>query len=124
MRSTARLLHTIVAWVTVAGLLVQVWLAGRGVFDKTGFDPHRSFGYMLSLLPIVLLVLGLLSGMGRRAALMAVAIFLLFILQSVFVALRADQPAVAALHPVNGFVILLIAIVLAVDSTRMRTATA
>jgi len=124
MQSTARMLHMVVAWLTVAALVVQVWLAGRGVFDTTGFDAHRSLGYTISILPIALLVLGLAGGMGRRIALMAVAIFLLIILQSVFVALRESQPAVAALHPVNGFLILLVAIVLARDSTRMRTATA
>jgi hypothetical protein len=120
MQSTARTLHMIVAWLTVAGLVVQVWLAGRGVFDTTGFDPHRSLGYTLSLLPIVLLGLGLLGGMGRRVALLAVSIFLLIVLQSVFVVLRTSQPAIAALHPVNGFLILLVAIVLARESTMLR----
>jgi len=124
MQSTARMLHMVVAWLTVAALVVQVWLAGRGVFDTTGFDAHRSLGYTISILPIALLVLGLAGGMGRRIALMAVAIFLLIILQSVFVVLRDTQPAIAALHPVNGFLILLVSIVLARDSTRMRTATA
>jgi hypothetical protein len=33
----------------------------------------------------------------------------LFALQSVFVALRADLPALAALHPLNGFAILAVA---------------
>ncbi len=41
-------------------------------------------------------------------------------LQSVFVA----SPAVAALHPVNGFLIVLVAILLARESWGMRTATA
>jgi hypothetical protein len=124
MQSTARMLHMVVAWLTVAALVVQVWLAGRGVFDTTGFDAHRSLGYTISILPIALLVLGLAGGMGRRIALMAVGIFLLIILQSVFVVLRDTQPAIAALHPVNGFLILLVSILLARDSTRMRTATA
>lgn len=124
MQSTARLLHTIVAWLTVGLLLVQVWLAGRGVFDTTGFDPHRTLGYTLELMPVILLVLGLAGGMGRRIALLAVAIFLLIILQSIFVVLKDGYPAVAALHPVNGFLILLVSIVLARDSMRMRTAVA
>ena len=124
MRSIARTIHMVVAWLLVAALVVQVWLAGRGVFDTTGFVPHRDFGYLLSLLPIVLLVLGLLGGMGRRDALLAAGIFGLFILQSVFVVMRTSTPAVAALHPVNGFLILLLAIVLARDSWMLRTATA
>ena len=124
MRSIARLLHIVLAWVLVAGLVVQVWLAGRGVFDTTGFDPHRSLGYTLSLVPILMLVLGVAGGMGRRVALLSIAIFALFILQSVLVAMKGGYPAIAALHPVNGFLILLAALVLARDSMSMREVTA
>ena len=124
MRRIARLLHMVLAWLLVVGLVVQVWLAGRGVFDTTGFEPHRSLGYTLSLLPVLMLILGVVGGMGRRVALLAFAIFALMILQSVLVVLRDSYPAVAALHPVNGFVILLLALVLARDSTSMRTAPA
>ena len=125
MRSIARTLHTAVAWLFVIGLIAQVWLAGRGVFESpTMFDTHRNLGYTLSLFTIVLLVLGLLGGMGRRPAILAIAIFVLFILQSVFVVMRESTPAVAALHPVNGFLILFLAIVLARDSWMMRTAPA
>ena len=125
MRSIARTLHTVVAVLFVVGLIAQVWLAGRGVFESpTMFDTHRSLGYTLSLFTIALLVLGLLGGMGRRPAILAVVIFVLFILQSVFVVMRDSQPAVAALHPVNGFLILVLAIVLARDSWMMRTAPA
>jgi hypothetical protein len=123
VRSIARTLHTVVAVLFVVGLIAQVWLAGRGVFESpTMFDTHRSLGYTLSLFTIALLVLGLLGGMGRRPAILAVVIFVLFILQSVFVVMRDSQPAVAALHPVNGFLILFLAIVLARDSWMMRTA--
>ena len=125
MRSIARTLHTVVAWVFVAALVVQVWLAGRGVFESPAmFDTHRNLGYTLSLFTIVLLVLGILGGMGRRPAILAVVIFGLFILQSVLVLMRESTPAVGALHPVNGFLILLLAIVLARDSWMMRTAPA
>ena len=125
MRSIARSLHTVVAVLFVVGLIAQVWLAGRGVFESpTMFDTHRSLGYTLSLFTIALLVLGLLGGMGRRPAILAVVIFVLFILQSVFVVMRDSQPAVAALHPVNGFLLLFLAIVLARDSWMMRTAPA
>ena len=125
MRPVARSIHMVVAWLVVAALVVQVWLAGRGVFDlSAGFATHRDVGYTIGLLPIVLLVLGLLGGMGRRVALLAVAIFVLVFVQSVLVYQRASNPSIAALHPVNGFLILLLAIVLALDSTRMRRAPA
>jgi hypothetical protein len=125
MRRIARQLHAVIAWVFVVALVVQVWLAGRGVFESpTVFATHRDVGYTLSLFPVVLLVLGLLGGMGRRVAILAVVIFGLFILQSVFVVMRDSSPAVAALHPVNGFLIVLLAVVLARDSWMMRTAAA
>jgi cytochrome b561 len=70
----------------------------------------------------VLLVLGLLGGMGRRPAMMAALIFGLLILQSVFVVMRTSNPAIAALHPVNGFLILLVALALLRGSWAMRNA--
>jgi Family of unknown function (DUF6220) len=121
MRPIARQLHAVIAWSFVAALVVQVWLAGRGVFESpTVFATHRDVGYTLSIFPIVLLVLGLLGGMGRRVAILAAVIFGLFILQSVLVVMRESSPAVAALHPVNGFLIVLLGVVLARDSWMMR----
>jgi len=125
MRPIARQLHAVIALLFIAALLIQVWLAGRGVFESPiVFATHRDVGYTLSLFPIVLLVLGLLGGMGRRVAILAAVIFGLFILQSVFVVMRDSSPGIAALHPVNGFLIVLLAVVLARDSWMMRTAAA
>jgi hypothetical protein len=45
-----------------------------------------------------------------------------FALQSVFVALRADLPAVAALHPLNGFAILGVGVVAMRESWARRRA--
>lgn len=123
MRSIARNLHAVVAWFFVAALVLQVWLAGRGVFESpTVFETHRDVGYTLGIFAIVLLVLGLVGRLGRRSALLAVGILVLIALQSVLVLMRDSSPAVAALHPVNGFLILLGAIVLAWGSWQSRTA--
>lgn len=125
MRPIARNVHTVIAWLLVAALVIQVWLAGRGVFESPSvFATHRDVGYTISLFPIVLLVLGFLGGLGRRVAIMAALIFALMILQSAFVVMRASSPAIAALHPVNGFLILLVAIMLARESWTIRTGTA
>jgi hypothetical protein len=56
-------------------------------------------------------------------AVLAAVVLGLIILQSVFVAMRDAAPSVAALHPVNGFVIVLLALVMARDATLARTAT-
>jgi hypothetical protein len=125
MRPIARKLHAGIAWLLVGVLVYQVWLAGRGVFESpTVFITHRDVGYTIGIFPLVLLVLGFLGGMGRRVGIMAAVILGLVVLQSVFVALRSSSPAIAALHPVNGFLILLVAVMLARESWGMRTAAA
>jgi len=60
--------------------------------------------------------------MGRRIIGASALLIVLFILQSVFVAFRTTQPAVAALHPVNGFLIGLVGIVLAREGRRLAAA--
>jgi hypothetical protein len=111
MRPIARTAYLVIALVLVAGLVVQVFLAGLGVFDKpASFDTHRDFGYILELLPILLVIVGAIGRLERRLVGLAALLFGLFLLQSVFVGLRASAPTIAALHPVNGFLILLVAI--------------
>jgi len=122
MRSIGRNVYLVLSWVFVAGLLVQVFLAGRGVFDNPlQFSTHRDFGYTLSIVPVLMLVVGLIARVGRRLTVFAIVAFVMFILQSVFVAARESSPMIAALHPVNGFLILLVAIEMAREAWLMRT---
>ena len=59
----ARRAHLVVAWLFVAGVVVQVFLAGLGVFDDPRtFITHATWGYMLEGLPILMLVL---AAIGR-----------------------------------------------------------
>jgi len=121
MQSGARVVHLVLSVLFIAGLVVQFFLAGVGVFDgPERFETHRTWGYTLELFPLLLLIAGLVGRMGRRLALVAVAEFGLFMVQSVLIAFRESTPAVAALHPVNGFLILLIAIVIARESWLAR----
>ena len=74
---------------------------------------------LLLLLPVILIVTALVGRFGRWEAIAAAVMFGQFILQSVLVAARDSTPQVAALHPVNGFIVLLIAIWLARDAWRV-----
>ena len=107
-------LHAITASLLVVGLVLQVFLAGLGVFDDpTFFLTHRDTGYTLELWAFIVLIVAALARAGRGQVGMAAAILGLFFVQSILVAMRESAPAVAALHPVNGFLILLLSIVLA-----------
>ena len=108
-------------WLFVACAIVQVFLAGLGVFGQPAgdFRSHSSFGYTSGWLVLVILVLAIVGRTGRRDIGLAVLLLVLFALQSVFVAMRGDYPTIAALHPVNGFLILIVAIIMGVDAWRM-----
>ena len=124
-RSIARTAYPLVAGLFVACTVIQVFLAGLGVFDDpNAFITHRNFGYLFGWLTLVLLVIALVGRMPRRFVGPAVLILVLFSLQSVFVALRADMPAIAALHPLNGFLILGVATSTAWTSWKARAESA
>ena len=118
IRRWARRGVVIAAWLFVAGVVGQVFLAGLGVFGvPTGdFSTHRGFGYLVGWLTLVVLVLAIAGRLPRRDIALAVLLLIQFALQSVFVAIRDEYPAVAALHPLNGFLILLVGIVIARDA--------
>ncbi len=125
-RHWARRGVVIVAWLFVAGVVGQVFLAGLGVFGVPAgdFSTHRDFGYLVGWLTLVVLVLAIAGRLPRRDIGLSALLLILFALQSVFVAIRDDYPAVAALHPLNGFLILLVGIVIALDARRYVGGTA
>ena len=126
MTSFARRALPVVSGAFAACVVVQVFLAGLGVFsDPRSFLTHRDFGYLIGMLTLVALVLALLGRQPRRLVGLTALSLALFALQSVFIALRTSAPAVAALHPVNGFLILLVALVVtrAAWTTRSSAAT-
>src|SRR5262249_58820960 len=85
----ARQAHLVVSFLFVAGVAVQVFLAGLGVFDSPSmFQTHAAWGYLLELLPLILLALAVVGRLGRRQILSAAALLGMFFLQSVFVAVR------------------------------------
>ena len=117
-----RRIHLVVAWAFVAALIIQVFLAGLGVFESASkFQTHAGWGFMIGLIPIVLLVLAGAGQLGQRQVLYAAALFGLFIVQSILVAMRSSAPVVAALHPLNGFLILFVAVAMAREAWAARS---
>jgi hypothetical protein len=104
-------------------LIVQIFLAGLGVFDSpAAFETHRNFGYTIGLLTLVLVVLSLV-GRGPRILIgLSVLTVVLMALQSVFVAMRQSNPTIAALHPVNGVLLLIVSLLLTRKAWALRNA--
>jgi heme A synthase len=113
----ARLAFRWAAWLFVACVVVQVFLAGVAVMGDDSFDAHRNFGYTFGLLVLALLVLAVIGRMGRSVISLALALLVLFVLQSVFVALRGSSPYLAALHAVNGLAIFWVSLSMARGTT-------
>lgn len=123
MRSLARRALPVVALLFVAAGLVQVFLAGLGVFDDPrAFMTHREFGYAIGWFTLVILVLALVGREPKRIVGLSILLLVQYALQSIFVLQRGNLNAVAALHPVNGFLILVVAIAIARLSSVVRQA--
>jgi hypothetical protein len=117
MTRLARGIHLVSIWLFAACAIVQVFLAGLGVFvGPERFALHRDFGYTFGILLLVVLGAAIVGRLGRRQIGLAVLLMILFTMQSVFIAVRTSAPEIAALHPVNGFLIIGVAFVSAKEA--------
>jgi len=103
----ARAALPILAWGFLGLLAIQVFLAGLGLFGAGSMAGHRDFGYLLSLLPLFLVVAAAIARAGRLVWLSGALLVLTFV-QTLLPLLRDDLPYVAALHPVNALVLVVL----------------
>jgi hypothetical protein len=106
--------HVVVARIVLAGVFVQVFFAGLGIFTSVGFFPHVILGTLLVAssfsLPVIAGVGHLGQSQIRRSWLLAG----LMILQGLLIdAGRLGLVYVSALHPVNALVVLFVTLSLA-----------
>lgn len=107
MQQTIGKIHRILAWVVLGGLVLQVYLAGVGLFGAESLDLHREFGFMLELPIFLMLILALVGRLGRRVIGMTAVLVVLMIIQAqILPALDGDLAWVAALHPVNALALM------------------
>ena len=108
-----RLVHAIVAWVFVAAILVQVFLAGAALLQLGGngdFRSHMDFGYTwVGLASLAVLVTAALAKVGRRRIGISALMLVLYIVQTLLPIAKTSMPAIAALHPVNAMLLFAIA---------------
>lgn len=121
MTRASRILYAVLAWVFVAGMLLQVFLIGLALLGNTpsGLTMHQGFGWLLHLMPLLILLFAALSRAGKRhwqwALLLAVVVFLV----PIFAIMRESLPVVGALHPVGAVLAFPIALVVALNSLQV-----
>jgi hypothetical protein len=97
-------------WSVITAVVVQFYTAGVGVFGAASFNAHAILGNAIPVVALVLLISVLLARRGPRAGLLAGILLLLTIAQPVLVfVVKPGYPFVAAIHPVVGLAIALIA---------------
>ena len=110
-------------WLLLTFLLlgmVQIFLAGFGVFGlhgqevgapgETAFDPHRSLGFALGGMAVIILILALVACRSAPSMLLTAVMFLLaFLAQSFLADLGGSNAFFGGLHALDGLAILGIA---------------
>jgi len=118
-----RLLITLIALACV----VQIFLAGRGVFgihgddpldEQSSLDPHRALGNAITVAALVVVVLAVVLWDLRLVLWTVVMAVLAGVVQ--MVTATQEHPWVAGLHPVSGVAILGISASLALRAWRRR----
>lgn len=115
--------HVVAAWVFVAGVLYQAFLAGRALAQLGGsgdFSPHISFGYsILGILALAVLLTALIGRVPRSQVGLSIAVLLLYIVQASLPSARTSAPIIAALHPANAMLLLVLGVYVAVRARRI-----
>jgi len=125
MTNIARLAHVAAAWLFAAGVLVQGYLAGAAMGQLGGsgdFSVHLTVGYTLGILALAVPILAIVGRFPRSQVGWSALLLLLYIVQTSLPFARADSPAIAALHPANAMILLVLAVVVAVRARRLMTA--
>lgn len=104
IKSVARVLYLVTAWVFVAFIFVQVFHAGYALLVETGnWSRHVNFGHVIVLPVMAMIPLSLIGWIHWRHPVLSILLFGLYTLQYIF--LYGVEGSARALHPVNALVI-------------------
>jgi uncharacterized protein DUF6220 len=120
MVSGARWLFLALVWIYLAAILVQVFLAGIGLFGAAkDFEPHVGLGWILHLVPVLLLIVAAVGRVGSGLLWWTAALLLVQFIQPILATLRNDLPLVAALHPVLALVVFWLGVAIGLRAWRL-----
>lgn len=99
------------------GLLAMFFLAGEGIWragsGNTGaatLDPHRSLGYVMDLVALLMLVAALVARRSRAVVVLSAVVLAVNLLQGVWVNLAESARVLGGLHTVGAMVLVAVVI--------------
>ena len=108
--------YLVLAWVFLAGMVIQVFAIGMALFGEPSFvDVHAGLGWVLHLAPILILLAAYLARAGSRHWQWALALVVVVLIVPVLATMR-DATTLAALHPVGAVVAFALSVVVAWNS--------
>ena len=120
MTSGARYVYLALVWIYLAAIVTQVFLAGVALFGpERDFATHINLGWILHLVPVLLLVAAAVARVGSRTIWWTVALVLVQGVQPLLPGLRANLPWAAALHPVLALIIFWLALTIGLRAWRL-----
>lgn len=105
----ARIGFALLSWVFVGLAIFQVYLAGAAIPELNGsggYGTHQAMGIVVGIIAIVLLVLSFAGRLSVR--MMGASALLVGLMVIQWLLAYVEQSSIAALHPVNGFLIVLL----------------
>ena len=116
----ARYVYLGLVWIYLGAILVQVFLAGTGLFSaQRDFEPHIGLGWILHLVPVLLIIAAAVARVGARLLWWSAALLVVQFIQPILPALRTDLPWAAALHPVLAVIIFWLAASIGLQAWRL-----
>ena len=120
MVRAARYAFVVLALAFAAGIVLQVFFIGLGLFaGSENLVLHTTFGWILHLAPLLVLIAAALAGAGRTRIFQAVALVVVVWIVPILAAVRADLPVVASLHPVGALIAFVLSLVVARGSLEL-----
>lgn len=99
-------IYYVLAWVVLAGLCLQVYLAGVGLFGAESMTPHRTLGMMIGIPMLLMLILAPIGRLGRHLVVRSALLFVFTAVQIMLPQLQSSAPWIAALHALNALALI------------------
>ncbi len=100
--------HIVIARILLGGVLLQIFFAGLGIFGISSFLPHMILGPLVILGSLALPLVAWRGHLGATLQRRSWLVFGLMILQGLLIDAGRVVHVVAAFHPVNAMLLVLL----------------